>query len=58
MGNPEAGDLIEGTGGLRKVHFGDARRAATAALARYLSAPTEAAWEVKTRAKHPTKRTA
>ncbi len=27
MGNPEAGDLIEGTGGLRKVRFGDARRA-------------------------------
>jgi mRNA-degrading endonuclease RelE of RelBE toxin-antitoxin system len=26
MGNPEAGDLIEGTGGLRKVRFGDARR--------------------------------
>jgi hypothetical protein len=23
MGNPEAGDSIEGTGGLRKVRFGD-----------------------------------
>src|SRR5256885_3318303 len=27
MGNPEAGDVIEGTGGLRKVRFGDPRRA-------------------------------
>jgi hypothetical protein len=27
MANPEAGDLIEGAGGLRKVRFGDARRA-------------------------------
>lgn len=27
MGNPEAGDLIEGTGGLRKMRFGDPRRA-------------------------------
>lgn len=26
MANPGAGDLIEGTGGLRKVRFGDARR--------------------------------
>jgi hypothetical protein len=26
MVNPEAGDLIEGTGGLRKLRFGDARR--------------------------------
>jgi hypothetical protein len=26
MTNPEAGDLIEGTGGLRKVRFGDPRR--------------------------------
>jgi len=26
MANPEAGDLIEGTGGLRKLRFGDARR--------------------------------
>jgi Protein of unknown function (DUF1044). len=24
--NPEAGDVIEGTGGLRKVRFGDKRR--------------------------------
>ena len=24
--NPEAGDVIEGTGGLRKLRFGDARR--------------------------------
>ena len=27
MANPEAGDLIEGTGGLRKLRFGDRRRA-------------------------------
>ena len=27
MGNPEAGDVIEGTGGLRKMRFGDTRRA-------------------------------
>ena len=27
MGNPEAGDLIAGTGGLRKLRFGDTRRA-------------------------------
>ena len=26
MRNPEAGDVIEGTGGLRKLRFGDARR--------------------------------
>ncbi len=26
MGNPEAGDLIEGTGGLRKLRFRDTRR--------------------------------
>lgn len=26
MDNPEAGDVIEGTGGLRKVRFGDAKR--------------------------------
>jgi hypothetical protein len=26
MQNPEAGDVIRGTGGLRKVRFGDARR--------------------------------
>jgi hypothetical protein len=26
MANPEAGDLIEGTGGLRKLRFADARR--------------------------------
>ena len=26
MGNPVAGDLIEGTGGLRKLRFGDIRR--------------------------------
>lgn len=26
MANPEAGDLIEGTGGLRKLRFGDPRR--------------------------------
>jgi hypothetical protein len=26
MGSPEAGDLIEGTGGLRKLRFADARR--------------------------------
>ena len=26
MANPVAGDLIEGTGGLRKVGFGDSRR--------------------------------
>jgi hypothetical protein len=26
MANPSAGDLIEGTGGLRKLRFGDARR--------------------------------
>ena len=26
MANPAAGDLIEGTGGLRKVRFGDSRR--------------------------------
>jgi hypothetical protein len=26
MANPEAGDLIEGTGGLRKLRFGDSRR--------------------------------
>jgi len=26
MANPVAGDLIEGTGGLRKVRFGDSRR--------------------------------
>ena len=26
MKNPEAGDVIEGTGGLRKLRFGDARR--------------------------------
>ena len=25
MRNPEAGDVIEGTGGLRKLRFGDAR---------------------------------
>jgi hypothetical protein len=24
--NPEAGDMIEGTGGLRKLRYGDARR--------------------------------
>lgn len=24
--NPQSGDLIEGTGGLRKLRFGDARR--------------------------------
>lgn len=27
MANPEAGDLIEGAGGLRKLRFGDSRRA-------------------------------
>jgi len=27
MGNPEAGEVIEGTGGLRKMRFGDSRRA-------------------------------
>lgn len=26
MSNPEAGDVIKGTGGLRKVRFGDKRR--------------------------------
>lgn len=26
MKNPEAGDVIEGTGGLRKLRFGDSRR--------------------------------
>ena len=26
MRNPEAGDVIEGTGGLRKLRYGDARR--------------------------------
>jgi len=26
MAHPQAGDLIEGTGGLRKVRFGDVRR--------------------------------
>lgn len=26
MANPEAGDVVEGTGGLRKLRFGDARR--------------------------------
>jgi hypothetical protein len=26
MANPAAGDVIEGTGGLRKLRFGDARR--------------------------------
>ena len=26
MGNPEAGDQIVGTGGLRKLRFGDSRR--------------------------------
>lgn len=26
MKNPEAGDLIEGTGGLRKLRYGDPRR--------------------------------
>lgn len=26
MANPEGGDMIEGTGGLRKVRFGDPRR--------------------------------
>jgi len=26
LSNPEAGDLIEGTGGLRKLRFGDQRR--------------------------------
>ncbi|SAL10056.1 Toxin HigB-2 [Caballeronia arvi] len=26
LANPEAGDLIKGTGGLRKVRFGDRRR--------------------------------
>ena len=26
MANPQAGDLIEGTGGLRKLRFADARR--------------------------------
>ena len=26
MANPEAGDVIEGTGGLRKLRFGDSRR--------------------------------
>lgn len=26
MRNPAAGDLIEGTGGLRKLRYGDARR--------------------------------
>lgn len=26
MVNPEAGDVIEGTGGLRKLRFGDSRR--------------------------------
>lgn len=26
MANPEAGDVIEGTGGLRKLRFGDVRR--------------------------------
>ena len=26
MGDPECGDLIAGTGGLRKMRFGDARR--------------------------------
>jgi hypothetical protein len=26
MQNPEAGDVIKGTGGLRKIRFGDARR--------------------------------
>jgi hypothetical protein len=27
LGNPEAGDVIEGTGGLRKLRFPDPRRA-------------------------------
>jgi hypothetical protein len=27
MGNPEAGDMIEGTGGLRKMRFRHPRRA-------------------------------
>lgn len=27
MANPQAGDMIEATGGLRKLRFGDARRA-------------------------------
>jgi hypothetical protein len=27
MGNPETGEVIEGTGGLRKMRFADARRA-------------------------------
>jgi hypothetical protein len=27
MANPVAGDVIEGSGGLRKLRFGDARRA-------------------------------
>lgn len=26
LNNPEAGDVIEGTGGLRKLRYGDARR--------------------------------
>ncbi|MCM2270626.1 MAG: toxin [Thermoanaerobaculia bacterium] len=26
LANPEAGDLVQGTGGLRKLRFGDARR--------------------------------
>jgi hypothetical protein len=26
MENPEAGDVIEGTGGLRKIRFADAKR--------------------------------
>ena len=26
IANPEAGDIIEGTGGLRKLRFGDSRR--------------------------------
>lgn len=26
MANPEAGDVVEGTGGLRKLRFGDSRR--------------------------------
>jgi hypothetical protein len=31
MENPEAGDVIKGTGGLRKLRFGDAVKASAAA---------------------------
>ena len=32
MGDPEAGEVIEGTGGLRKMCFGDSRRAKVACV--------------------------